>query len=168
MSGAARWAPSRRHHRRAIPAYHTPDVPGCVACSARNKTPASTVVGTDVRYVLWGGFMLIGGDDRIRTGDQDFADPCLATWPRRLDIKRMLRRASPNAHSREMAPSDFAYSTRCQAPCASPSPIAHAPAASEVAWGKSARYRYCITPGRSRRLTASSGRITVNTRPCAV
>ena len=23
------------------------------------------------------------GDDRIRTGDQGFADPCLTTWPRR-------------------------------------------------------------------------------------
>jgi hypothetical protein len=26
---------------------------------------------------------LAGGDDRIRTGDGGFADPCLTTWPRR-------------------------------------------------------------------------------------
>jgi hypothetical protein len=28
-------------------------------------------------------FIFIQGDDRIRTGDQDFADPCLTTWLRR-------------------------------------------------------------------------------------
>ncbi len=28
-----------------------------------------------------------GGDDRIRTGDEGFADPCLTTWRRRLKKK---------------------------------------------------------------------------------
>ena len=29
------------------------------------------------------GLAEIKGDDRIRTGDKGFADPCLTTWPRR-------------------------------------------------------------------------------------
>jgi hypothetical protein len=37
-----------------------------------------------------------GGDDRIRTGDRGFADPCLATWPRR-PIKAGYR--GPRAHA---------------------------------------------------------------------
>lgn len=28
-------------------------------------------------------FSILRGDDRIRTGDQGFADPCLTTWLRR-------------------------------------------------------------------------------------
>ncbi len=28
-------------------------------------------------------FSIFLGDDRIRTGDKGFADPCLTTWPRR-------------------------------------------------------------------------------------
>ena len=29
--------------------------------------------------------LVFGGDDRIRTGDEGFADPCLTTWRRRRD-----------------------------------------------------------------------------------
>jgi hypothetical protein len=31
------------------------------------------------------GCSVPGGDDRIRTGDEGFADPCLTTWRRRRD-----------------------------------------------------------------------------------
>lgn len=39
----------------------------------------------------------LGGDDRIRTGDQDFADPCLATWPRRRIERRNIPSPPANA-----------------------------------------------------------------------
>lgn len=42
------------------------------------KSLVSTNSTTPARYKH-------GGDTRIRTGDKDFADPCLTTWLRRLD-----------------------------------------------------------------------------------
>lgn len=43
---------------------------------AENRPSAPVEIEADVPVCF-------GGDDRIRTGDQGFADPCLATWPRR-------------------------------------------------------------------------------------
>jgi hypothetical protein len=101
----------------------------------------------------------MGGDDRIRTGDQDFADPCLATWPRRPDVERMLRHACRDVRLRGTARCPTSHTLHAagrlaQAPCPSRMPRR----AGYWMGQERARHRYCITPGRSRRLAASGER----------
>ena len=50
------------------------------ALKGRKKLRAWCARAEFVRIAL-----VFGGDDRIRTGDEGFADPCLTTWRRRRD-----------------------------------------------------------------------------------
>src|SRR3990172_7917755 len=44
---------------------------------------------------------VVGGDDRIRTGDGGFADPCLTTWLRRPETACFLRTSPPGVDRAE-------------------------------------------------------------------
>ena len=49
-------------------------------------------------------FCVVGGDDRIRTGDGGFADPCLTTWLRRLEERCWCRGGDLNPYARRHGP----------------------------------------------------------------
>ena len=50
---------------------------------ASSSTPSKTRLRTRLGCWCSEPVIEVGGDDRIRTGDRGFADPCLATWLRR-------------------------------------------------------------------------------------
>ena len=79
----------------------SPPSPSCL--QGRGTQPVSLVVGSWLARVF-------GGDDRIRTGGEGFADPCLTTWRRRRGSGRRDSNPRPSpwqgdalplSHSRE-------------------------------------------------------------------
>ena len=56
------------------------------AASANSATPAPEQQNAQAPTGVLSRKVRFGGDDRIRTGDGGFADPCLTTWLRRPKI----------------------------------------------------------------------------------
>lgn len=71
----------------ALSSYHTFPY-NKIRTTVRKVSPCICAICKKKRHVtlVLRDMPLGGGDDRIRTGGRDFADPCLTTWLRRLKL----------------------------------------------------------------------------------